>query len=117
VAALALWATMTRARSPWALPVTLAAVPAAFYAYLLATGTSLADAQDAGWVLKPEVSVGCCCCGPAGDNRRASVVGAAMCLARMPIDSASLTLPTHTPRTRLSAPRAGQEYPTGLGVV
>lgn len=45
---------MTRARSPWALPVTLAAVPAAFHLYLLATGTSLEQAQDAGWVLKPQ---------------------------------------------------------------
>ncbi|KAF8062987.1 hypothetical protein HT031_003826 [Scenedesmus sp. PABB004] len=53
-AALVLWACMTRARSPWALPITLAAVPAAFHAYLLVSGTSLADAQDAGWVLKPQ---------------------------------------------------------------
>lgn len=55
-AGLALWVCMTRAESPWALPLTLAAVPAAFHAYLLLTGTSLAQAQDAGWVLKPEVS-------------------------------------------------------------
>lgn len=46
---------MTRAESPWALPLTLAAVPAAFHVYLLASGTTLARAQDAGWVLKPEV--------------------------------------------------------------
>jgi hypothetical protein len=54
-AAMVLWLSMTRATSPWALPITLAAVPAAFHVYLLATGTTLADAQDAGWVLKPEV--------------------------------------------------------------
>jgi hypothetical protein len=46
--------TMTRARSPWALPAVLVLLPSAFYAYLLATGTSLADAQDAGWALKPQ---------------------------------------------------------------
>jgi hypothetical protein len=57
-AGLALWVCMTRAESPWALPLTLAAVPAAFHAYLLLSGTSLAQAQDAGWVLKPEVGVG-----------------------------------------------------------
>lgn len=54
LAALVLWVCMTRARSPWALPVTLAAVPAAFHVYLLATGTTLEQTQDAGWVLKPE---------------------------------------------------------------
>jgi SulP family sulfate permease len=54
-AAMVLWLSMTRATSPWALPITLAAVPAVFHVYLLATGTTLADAQDAGWVLKPEV--------------------------------------------------------------
>uniref|UniRef100_A0A383VST7 STAS domain-containing protein n=1 Tax=Tetradesmus obliquus TaxID=3088 RepID=A0A383VST7_TETOB len=53
-AALVLWLSMTRATSPWALPITLAAVPAAFHVYLLASGTTLAQAQDAGWVLKPE---------------------------------------------------------------
>jgi hypothetical protein len=56
-AGLALWVCMTRAESPWALPVTLAAVPAAFHAYLLLSGTTLAQAQDAGWVLKPEVGL------------------------------------------------------------
>ncbi|KAF6261741.1 hypothetical protein COO60DRAFT_1699671 [Scenedesmus sp. NREL 46B-D3] len=53
-AAMVLWLSMTRATSPWALPITLAAVPAAFHMYLLATGTTLSQAQDAGWVLKPE---------------------------------------------------------------
>jgi hypothetical protein len=48
---------MTRASSPWALPLTLAAVPASFHVYLLLSGTTLAEAQDAGWVLKPEVRV------------------------------------------------------------
>jgi hypothetical protein len=54
-AATALWVAMTRSRSPWALPLTLVAVPVAFHAYLLASGTPLARAQEAGWVLKPEV--------------------------------------------------------------
>lgn len=54
LAALALWASMTKAESPWVLPITLGVVPAAFHVYLLATGTTLAQAQDAGWVLKPE---------------------------------------------------------------
>jgi hypothetical protein len=53
---------MTRAESPWALPVTLAAVPAAFHAYLLISGTTLGQAQDAGWVLKPEVRCAVLCC-------------------------------------------------------
>jgi hypothetical protein len=53
--AAALFLTMTRARSPFALPAVLVALPLAFYAVLLATGTSLAEAQDLGWALKPQV--------------------------------------------------------------
>eukprot|EP00879_Flechtneria_rotunda_P026975 GHRR01028828.1.p1 GENE.GHRR01028828.1~~GHRR01028828.1.p1 ORF type:complete len:515 (+),score=170.87 GHRR01028828.1:54-1547(+) len=53
-AALVLWVCMTRARSPWALPITLAAIPVAFHVYLLVTGATLQQAQDAGWVLKPQ---------------------------------------------------------------
>ena len=57
-AAAVLVITMARARGPWALPAVLVALPAAFYAVLLATGTSLAEAQDAGWALKPQVTRG-----------------------------------------------------------
>lgn len=56
MAAFALLWTMSHAKNPWALPVLLGLIPAAFHVWLTATGTSLADAQDAGWVLKPEVS-------------------------------------------------------------
>ena len=50
---LLLWAVLQHARSPLALPATLLAIPAAFYAVLLAAGLSLADAQGAGWVPQP----------------------------------------------------------------
>jgi hypothetical protein len=36
-------------------PLFPVAVPASFHLYLLLSGTTLAQAQDAGWVLKPEV--------------------------------------------------------------
>lgn len=77
VAALALWLCMTRARSPWALPITLAIVPATFHIYLLATGTTLTQAQDAGWVLKPEVGVGetSCALGPGPSWARTQARG------------------------------------------
>lgn len=58
--AIVLVITMSRARSPWALPAVLVALPAAFYAVLLATGTSLAEAQAAGWALQPQVGAGGC---------------------------------------------------------
>jgi hypothetical protein len=53
--ALVIITTMSRARSPWALPGVLVALPLAFHAALLWAGVTLADAQDAGWALKPEV--------------------------------------------------------------
>jgi len=52
-AAAAILVCMRRARSPWALPILLGCIPVAFHAWLFATGTTLAEAQDAGWVLKP----------------------------------------------------------------
>ncbi|KIY98753.1 hypothetical protein MNEG_9207 [Monoraphidium neglectum] len=52
--ALVIITTMSRARSPWALPGVLVALPLAFHAVLLWAGVTLADAQDAGWALKPE---------------------------------------------------------------
>ncbi|KAI7843279.1 hypothetical protein COHA_003111 [Chlorella ohadii] len=45
---------MARTRSPFALPTLLVAAPAAFYAVLFATGHSLEDAREAGWVGKPQ---------------------------------------------------------------
>ena len=50
---LVLWAVLQHARNPLALPATLLAIPVAFYAVLLSTGVSLADAQAAGWVPQP----------------------------------------------------------------
>jgi MFS superfamily sulfate permease-like transporter/CRP-like cAMP-binding protein len=58
LAAAAMLTCMRRARSPWALPVLLLCIPLAFHAVLLLTGTTLAQAQDAGWVLKPPESGG-----------------------------------------------------------
>jgi hypothetical protein len=44
-------------RSPFALPALLVAAPALFYLVLFATGASLDDAREAGWVSKPQVRV------------------------------------------------------------
>ena len=55
-ASAAILLVMRRARSPWALPALLASIPLLFHAILLATGTSLAQAQDGGWVIKPPAS-------------------------------------------------------------
>lgn len=44
-----------RFRSPYALPALLLATPLLFYAALAAAGMSLADAQAAGWVTRPQV--------------------------------------------------------------
>jgi glucan phosphoethanolaminetransferase (alkaline phosphatase superfamily) len=53
---LACMLVMARCKHPAALPATLAAIVAIFHAVLLAAGVSLAQAQQAGWVLKPAVS-------------------------------------------------------------
>ena len=50
-----LWATMKFARHPGTLPVVLIIIPLLFHGVLLATGTSLAQAADLGWVMHPEV--------------------------------------------------------------
>ena len=42
-------------RSPFALPALLVAAPAFFYLVLFATGASLDEAREAGWVSKPQV--------------------------------------------------------------
>ncbi len=43
------------ARNPFALPTVLVSIPLIFHAVLFATGTSLQQAADAGWVMQPEV--------------------------------------------------------------
>ena len=53
-------------RSPFALPALLVAAPALFYLVLFATGVSLDDAREAGWVSKPQVSVCLCVLCEAG---------------------------------------------------
>jgi MFS superfamily sulfate permease-like transporter/CRP-like cAMP-binding protein len=58
LAAGAMLVCMRRARSPWALPVLLMCIPLVFHAVLLASGSTLAQAQDAGWVIKPPGSGG-----------------------------------------------------------
>ncbi|KAG1670994.1 hypothetical protein FOA52_014384 [Chlamydomonas sp. UWO 241] len=45
--------TMEHATHPLALPCVLALIPALFYVVLFACGLTLADAQDAGWVMAP----------------------------------------------------------------
>ena len=50
VSTFVLWGVLSHVRNPLALPATLVAIPAVFYAVLLAAGISLADAQAAGWV-------------------------------------------------------------------
>ena len=51
----AIVAAMRAARNPLVLPAVLAAIPLGFHIVLKCTGHSLAQAQDAGWVQKPEV--------------------------------------------------------------
>ena len=48
---------MARFKSPWALPAVLVIIPGVFFIVLLGMGKSLADAQDCGWVSRPQVSV------------------------------------------------------------
>eukprot|EP00884_Botryococcus_braunii_P017695 jgi/Botrbrau1/4609/Bobra.60_2s0094.1 len=50
----AMYLTMNYVSHPMALPAVLLAVPLAFHAVLLATGTSLQQAADLGWVMQPE---------------------------------------------------------------
>lgn len=51
----ALLLTLKHSRNPFVLPVILVAIPLTFHAVLLATGTSLQQAADAGWLMQPEV--------------------------------------------------------------
>ncbi len=51
----ALLLTLKHSRNPFVLPVVLVAIPATFHIVLLATGTSMQQAADAGWVMQPEV--------------------------------------------------------------
>jgi hypothetical protein len=50
-----LLATLKFGRNPIALPAVLVSIPVVFHLVLLATGTSLQQAADAGWVMQPEV--------------------------------------------------------------
>ncbi|KAK9824383.1 hypothetical protein WJX72_009880 [[Myrmecia] bisecta] len=50
--------TSRRIRSPWALPVTLVFIPAAFFVVLLAMGRSLGEAREGGWVATPQEGEG-----------------------------------------------------------
>lgn len=54
-ATLAMYFTMHYARSPLALPAVLLCIPLLFHAVLLATGTTLAEAADLGWVMAAQV--------------------------------------------------------------
>lgn len=100
VAAIALWLCISRARSPWALPLTLAAVPASFHLYLLATGTSLADAQDAGWVLKPEVRHQTRQRQRGGARRARACAGSGPCIACMQRQTRSMQRGTSPSRAQ-----------------
>ena len=54
---LLLMLVMGRFKSPWALPVVLIFIPGVFFIVLLGMHKSLEDAQDSGWVAKPQVSM------------------------------------------------------------
>ena len=51
----ALLLTLKHSRNPFVLPAVLVAIPVSFHVILLATGTSLQQAADAGWLMQPEV--------------------------------------------------------------
>lgn len=53
---LALMLVMARFKSPWALPLVLTVIPGIFFVVLLGMHKTLADAQDSGWVSRPQVS-------------------------------------------------------------
>lgn len=53
-----MWVTMKHAASPLALPLVLMAIPAIFHGARWAGGWSIADLQDAGWLLHGSVSQG-----------------------------------------------------------
>lgn len=55
-----LLATLKFARNPFALPAVLISIPVIFHIVLLATGTSLQQAADAGWVMQHEVRSRAC---------------------------------------------------------
>lgn len=56
VSTLALMLVMSRFKSPWALPAILVIIPGIFFVVLLGMDKPLADAQDSGWVARPQVS-------------------------------------------------------------
>ncbi len=51
----ALLLTLKHSRNPFVLPAVLVAIPVSFHLVLLATGTTLQQAADAGWLMQPEV--------------------------------------------------------------
>ena len=55
VSTLLLMLVMSRFKSPWALPAILILIPGVFFVVLACLHKSLAQAQDGGWVAKPEV--------------------------------------------------------------
>ncbi len=55
VSTLLLMLVMSRFKSPWALPAILVFIPGVFFVVLACMHKSLAEAQDGGWVAKPEV--------------------------------------------------------------
>lgn len=54
---LAIWLVLHYSRSPLALPSVLISIPLIFHVVLFATGTDLAQAADAGWVMRAEVGL------------------------------------------------------------
>ena len=48
---------MSRFRSPWALPAVLIFIPGVFFVVLACLHKSLAEAQDGGWVARPQASL------------------------------------------------------------
>lgn len=57
VSTLLLMLVMSRFRSPWALPAVLIFIPGVFFVVLACLHKSLAQAQDGGWVARPQVSL------------------------------------------------------------
>ena len=57
VSTLLLMLIMSRFRSPWALPAVLIFIPGVFFVVLACLHKSLAQAQDGGWVARPQASL------------------------------------------------------------
>ena len=57
VSTLLLMLVMSHFRSPWALPAVLIFIPGVFFLVLACLHKSLAQAQDGGWVARPQASL------------------------------------------------------------